>query len=103
MRVVAISTLREFWSRPDRTDAKEALQSWYAVVTKATWASPVEVKAQYGNASVIGNNRVVFIVAGNKYRLIVAFAYRVQVAYMKFVGTHAEYDKVDALTVDMTG
>ncbi len=77
--------------------------SWYAVATRATWASPAEVKAQYGNASIIGNNRVVFNVAGNKYRLIVAFAYRVQVAYVKFIGTHTDYDTIDAATVDMTG
>lgn len=102
MRVVAISTLRDFWQRPGRGDAKEPLQSWYAVVVKAAWGSPAEVKAQYGNASIVGNNRVVFNIAGNKYRLIVAFAYRVQVAYVKFIGTHAEYDEIDAATVDMT-
>jgi len=102
MRVVAISTLRDFWTRPGCDDARQPLQSWYAVVSKAAWASPAEVKAQYGNASFVGGNRVVFNIAGNKYRLIVAFAYRVQVAYVKFIGTHAEYDKVDAATVDMT-
>lgn len=103
VRVVAISTLREFWAQPGRGDAREPLLSWYAVVSKATWASPAEVKAQFGNANIVGNNRAVFNVAGNKYRLIVAFAYRVQVACVKFVGTHAEYDKVDAATVDMSG
>jgi mRNA interferase HigB len=103
MRVVAISTLRDFWSQPGRDDARPALQSWYAVAANATWASPADVKAHYGNASIVGNNRVVFNVAGNKYRLIVAFAYRVQVAYVKFIGTHADYDKVDAATVDVTG
>lgn len=73
------------------------------MATKASWASPAEVKLQYGNASIVGNNRVVFSVAGNKYRLIVAFAYRVQVAYVKFIGTHTDYDKIDAANVDMTG
>lgn len=102
MRVVAVSTLRDFWTRPGCDDAMGPLQSWYAVATKAAWASPAEVKAQYGSASIVGNNRVVFNIAGNKYRLIVAFAYRVQVAYVKFIGTHAEYDKVDAATVDAT-
>jgi mRNA interferase HigB len=103
MRVVAISTLRDFWAQPGRDDAKDPLQSWYAVAAKATWTSPAEVKAQYGNASIVGNNRVVFNVAGNKYRLIVAFAYRVQVAHVKFIGAQAAYDKIDAATVDMTG
>lgn len=102
MRVVAISTLRDFWSTPGRDDAKQPLQSWYAVTAQATWSSPADVKAQYGSASIVGNNRVVFNIAGNKYRLIVAFAYRIQVAYVKFIGTHAEYDKIDAATVDMT-
>ena len=64
---------------------------------EAQWESPAEVKAQYGNASIVGNNRIVFNIAGNKYRLIVAFAYRTQIAYVKFVGTHAEYDKIDAI------
>lgn len=73
------------------------------MATKASWASPAEVKLQYGNASIVGNNRVVFSVAGNKYRLIVAFAYRVQVAYVKFIGTDTDYDKIDAANVDMTG
>lgn len=103
MPVVAISTLRDFWTQPGRDDAREPLQSWYAVATKASWASPAEVKLQYGNASIVGNNRVVFSVAGNKYRLIVAFAYRVQVAYVKFIGTHTDYYKIDAANVDMTG
>ena len=102
MRVVAISTLRDFWAQPGHRDAREPLLRWYAVVMKTGWASPTEVKAQYGNASIVGNNRVVFNIAGNKYRLIVAFAYRVQVAYVKFIGTYAEYDQIDAATVDIT-
>jgi mRNA interferase HigB len=69
---------------------------------RAEWKSPGDVKAQYGNASIVGNNRIVFNIAGNKYRLIVAFAYRMQIAYVKFVGTHTEYDKVDAATVDQS-
>jgi mRNA interferase HigB len=102
VRVVAVSTLRSFWSRPGRADAREPLRSWYAVAAVATWNSPAEVKAQFGSASILAHNRVVFNIAGNKYRLIVAIAYRVQVVYVKFIGTHAEYDKVDAATVDMT-
>lgn len=102
VRVVALSTLRNFWSRPGRADAREPLRSWHAVAASATWHAPAEVKAQFGNASILANNRVVFNIAGNKYRLIVAIAYRMQVVYVKFVGTHAEYDKVDATTVDLT-
>ena len=102
MRVIAVSTLKAFWENPSRGDAEEPLKTWHGEVCRAVWKSPAEVKAQYGNASIVGNNRVVFNIAGNKYRLIVAFAYRTQIAYVKFVGTHAEYDKVDAATVDQT-
>ena len=80
----------------------EPLKTWYGEACRAEWKSPAEVKAQYGNASIVGNNRIVFNIAGSKYRLIVAIAYRMQIAYVKFVGTHAEYDKVDAATVDQS-
>jgi len=102
MRVIAVSTLKTFWEKPGRDDAQQPLKTWYAEACRAAWKSPAEVKAQYGNASIVGNNRVVFNIAGNKYRLIVAFAYRTQIAYIKFVGTHAEYDKVDAASVDQS-
>lgn len=69
---------------------------------KCRYARHCRINAQYGNASIVGNNRLVFNIAGNKYRLIVAFAYRMQIAYVKFVGTDAEYDKVDAATVDQS-
>ena len=102
MRVIAVSTLKFFWEKPGHKDAEEPLKTWYGEVTRAEWKSPNEVKAQYGNASIVGNNRIVFNIAGNKYRLIVAFAYRMQVAYIKFIGTHADYDKVNAATVDQS-
>ena len=70
------------------------------MVRQARWASPAEVKAQYRSASIVANNRVVFNIKGNDYRLIVAFAYRTGRGYIKFIGTHAQYDKVDAATVD---
>ena len=102
MRVIAVSTLKTFWERPGRSDCEEPLKTWYGEVCRAQWRSPADIKAQYGNASIVGNNRIVFNIAGNKYRLIVAFAYRMQVAYIKFVGTHAEYDKVDAASVNQS-
>jgi mRNA interferase HigB len=102
MRVIAVSTLKTFWEKPERGDAEEALKTWYGEACRAEWKSPADVKAQYGNASIVGNNRIVFNIAGNKYRLIVAFAYRMQIVYVKFVGTHAEYDKVDAASVDQS-
>lgn len=102
MHIVSRSMLVTFYRRPAYQDAQGALEAWYDVARQAQWASPAEVKAQYRNASVITNNRVVFNIKGNDYRLIVAFAYRMQRAYIKFVGTHAQYDQVDAATVDQS-
>ena len=76
------------------------MQAWYEVACQARWCSPADVKAQFGNASIVGNNRVVFNIKGNDYRLIVAVAYRFQAIYIKFIGTHTEYDRVDAATVE---
>ncbi|MBN9339118.1 MAG: addiction module toxin RelE [Comamonadaceae bacterium SCN 68-20] len=72
------------------------------VVAGSQWRSPANVKAQFGNASIVGHNRVVFNIKGNDYRLIVAFTYKMQWAYIKFIGTHRQYDAVDAATVDQT-
>lgn len=83
--------------------AREALRAWYAEAVAAQWASPDDVKQQFPKASVVANNRVVFNIAGNAYRLIVPFNYRYRAGYIKFFGTHAEYDRVDAVTVDFTG
>ncbi|NNM52280.1 MAG: type II toxin-antitoxin system HigB family toxin [Pseudomonadales bacterium] len=99
MRVIAISTLRAFWER--HPDAEQPLKAWYEEVTCATWTQPTDIKAQYRSASVLKSRRVVFNIKGNDYRLIVAIAYKLQIVYVKFVGTHKEYDAVDAETVDM--
>ncbi len=99
MRVVAVSTLRDFWQR--YPDAEQPLKAWYEEATTATWTQSADIKAQYRSASVLKNRRVVFNIKGNDYRLIVAVAYKLQVVYVKFVGTHKEYDAVDAETIDM--
>ena len=99
MRIIAVSTLREFWKK--HPDALEPLSSWVAVVSKAQWSQPAEVKAQYQNASILKNRRVVFNIKGNDYRLIVAVAYQLGIVYVKFVGTHKHYNAVDAETVEM--
>ena len=98
MRVVAVSTLRAFWER--FPDAEQPLKAWYEEAKSAAWTQPAEIKAQYRNASVLKNHRVVFNIKGNDYRLIVAVAYRLQIVYVKFVGTHKEYDAVDAETIE---
>jgi mRNA interferase HigB len=98
MRVIAVSTLRAFWER--HPDAEQPLKAWYEEATNANWAQPADIKARYRSASVLKNRRVVFNVKGNDYRLIVAIAYKLQIVYVKFVGTHQEYDAVDAQTID---
>lgn len=100
MRVIAVSTLKVFWER--FPEAEQPLKAWYEEVSKASWMQPADIKAQYRSASVLKNRRVVFNIKGNDYRLIVAIAYRLQVVYVKFVGTHKEYDAIDAETVDLT-
>lgn len=100
MRIVAISTLKEFWERPSCADAQSSLLAWLDVATKAQWKTPADVKADFGNASVLKDRRVVFNIKGNDYRLVVAIAYRFEAIYIKFVGTHAQYDAINAETVE---
>ncbi len=99
MRVIAVSTLRAFCER--YPDAEQPLKAWYEEATGATWSQPADIKAQFRSASVLKNRRVVFNIKGNDYRLIVAVAYKLQIVYVKFVGTHKEYDLVDAETIEM--
>ncbi|WP_288093862.1 type II toxin-antitoxin system HigB family toxin [Thiomonas sp.] len=98
MRVIAVSTLRAFWAR--YPDAEQPLKAWYEEATSARWTQPADIKAQYRSAGVLKNRRVVFNIKGNDYRLIVAIAYKLQIVYVKFVGTHKEYDAVDAETIE---
>ena len=98
MRVIAVSILRNFWER--HPDAEQPLKAWYAEATSATWTQPADIKAQYRSASVLKNCRVVFNIKGNDYRLIVAVAYKLQIVYVKFVGTHKEYEEYDAVDAE---
>ena len=93
MRIIAKSTLRAFWER--HPNAEGPLLAWYRETEKADWASPAQVKAQYRSASFVGENRVIFNIKGNDYRLVVKINYPYRVVYVRFVGTHAEYDKID--------
>ena len=96
MLVIIRKKLIEFYEQPGRQDAKGQIEAWYYEAKRAQWESPTDVKAQYGSASVIGDNRVVFNIAGNKYRLIVRINYNSKPVFVRFVGTHQEYDKIDA-------
>lgn len=97
MRVIALSTLREFWRT--HPQAEIPLRSWYAEASRAIWKSPTEVKAAHRNASFVAGDRVVFNIKGNDYRLVVAIRYRQGIMYVRFIGTHREYDKIDVATV----
>ncbi len=100
MHIVALSNISNYYQQPGRGDAEGALKAWLDVARLAKWTCPQDVKDQYGNCSLVANNRVVFNIAGKKHRLIVAFAYRQQWGFVKFIGTHAEYDQIDAATID---
>ena len=97
MRILSRSTLRKFWET--HPDVEEALKTWYYEASHANWQSPVDVKAADVSASIIANNRAVFNIKGNTYRLIVAIRYDIGIIFIRFIGTHAEYDKVDAETI----
>ena len=97
MRIIALSTLRTFWEF--HPDAETPLRSWYALASRAVWKTPADIKAAYGNASFTGNNRVVFNIKGNDYRLVVAVRYDKGLMYVRFVGTHRQYDKIDVETI----
>ncbi len=99
MRIVARKTLQNFYLR--HAEVKEPLEAWYQEAEASQWRDPSDIKSRYPSASFLHNNRVVFNIKGNKYRLIVAVAYRLGVVYIKFVGTHAEYDKIDASTIEV--
>lgn len=99
MRIVAKKIILSFVE--GHAQAEQSLLAWHAEASKANWKTPQDIKDQYGSASFIGKNRVVFNIKGNDFRLIVAIAYRIGVIYVKFVGTHAEYDKIDAETVEL--
>ena len=99
MRIIAIKTLRLFWQRSGRSDAEQPLRAWYAEAKSADWDGPVAVKEKYRSASVVGDNRIVFNIAGNKYRLVVKFNYPYRTGYVRFIGTHAEYDAIDVETI----
>lgn len=97
MRIIARRTLRAYWHQ--HTDPEQPLRAWYAEAKRADWKSPADIKARYASASIIANKRVVFNMGGNKYRLVVAIRYDLGIIYIRFVGTHAQYDKIDAATI----
>jgi mRNA interferase HigB len=94
MRVIARSTLRDFWLKHENTE--QQLKAWYQEAAKASWLSPSDIKKEYPSASFLQDNRGVFNIKGNHYRLIVRINYDYQIVWIRFIGTHAAYDKIDA-------
>ena len=100
MRIIALSTLKAFWAKSPRyADCIQPAMAWYQEAKKADWSTPNAVKAQFSSASVLKDGRVVFNIAGNKYRIVVWINYPYRVVYIRFVGTHQQYDEIDAQTV----
>ena len=94
MRVIAKKTLRDFWDK--HPDCEQSLKSWYREAEKEIWKSPNVIKKHYPFASILENNRVVFNIKGNKYRLVIRINYEFGIIWIRFIGTHAQYDKINA-------
>lgn len=98
MQVIALSTLKNFWSK--HPPSQRPLRAWYTIADKSEWHSPGDIKRQFGNGvDFVGDNRVIFDIGGNKYRLVVHVSYEYRRVLIKFVGTHGEYDRIDAETI----
>ena len=97
MRIIAKKALRDFWTR--EPGARPALEAWHAEAKDAQWRTPADIKASYGTASILKDGRIVFNICGNKYRLVVWINYAFFTVYIRFVGTHKEYDQIDAQTI----
>jgi len=97
MRIIARRTLREFWEK--HGDAEQPLKAWFAETSSASWETPQTIKDQYRHSSFVADNRVIFNIGGNKYRLVVHVNYDFGIVFIKFVGTHSEYGRIDPETV----
>jgi mRNA interferase HigB len=97
LRVIARKILRDFWEK--HKDCEQQLKSWFSEAEKATWENPNQIKIAYPSASILNDNRIVFNIKGNNYRLIVKISYDYQMVWIRFIGTHTDYDKINANTI----
>lgn len=97
MRVIAKKILRDFWEKHE--DCEQQLKAWFREAQKAEWGNPNQIKDEYPSASILNDNRMVFNIKGNNYRLIVKISYEYEMVWIRFIGTHAEYDKINANTI----
>ena len=93
MRIVAKKTIIDFYKK--HKEAKSQINAWYYEVKNSSWDNPAQVKEKYGNASIIGDNKVVFNIKGNRYRLVTKINYKLKIVFIKFIGTHKAYDKIN--------
>jgi|TARA_B110000503_G_C7056241_1_gene374579 mRNA interferase HigB len=98
MRIIAIKKLKEFWNN-GYSDSEQPLKVWYQIFKQNNFYTTHEVKRLFASASFVGNNRVVFNISGNKYRLVAHIRYDIQILFIRFIGTHAQYDKIDVTEV----
>ncbi|MCF6359500.1 MAG: type II toxin-antitoxin system HigB family toxin [Cyclobacteriaceae bacterium] len=99
VRVISFKTIRAFYENPVYGDAEVSLRSWYQDAKTANWKNPNELKNQYLNASILREGRVVFNIKGNSYRLVVAIDYEFQIIFVRFIGAHKQYDKIDVKSI----
>jgi mRNA interferase HigB len=97
VRVIAKKTLRDFWEK--HADSEQQLKAWYHETEQASWKTPHDIKKEYPSASILEDNRIVFNIKGNHYRLIVKINYAYGMVWIRFIGTHAEYDRINANTI----
>ncbi|MBX3163355.1 MAG: type II toxin-antitoxin system HigB family toxin [Bacteroidetes bacterium] len=97
MRVIAVKTLREFWKK--HADAEQSLKAWYDEAEQAQWKNINEIKAEYPSAGILQDSRICFNIKRNDYRLIVKINFKYKIIYIRFIGTHAQYDKINANTI----
>lgn len=95
MRIISVKKLKEFWLQPRCNDSEQALKTWCKEIKNNNWQTSNDIKKKFKTASIIGNNRIVFNIKGNKYRLVVTIKYKFQLTYIRFIGTHDEYDKIN--------
>ena len=99
VRIIALATLKRFIDEPAHGDAREPVMAWYRQVKAADWGSPAKVKRDIRSASILKDGRAVFNIAGNKYRIVVWINYPYRVVYIRFIGSHRDYDTIDAQTI----
>jgi mRNA interferase HigB len=99
MRVIAVKTIKDFYSKPKYKESEQSLKAWFWEVKQAEWKSPNDIKNKYKNVSILSDNRAIFNIKGNKYRLVVAIKYEFKIIFIRFIGTHEEYDKINAKNI----